>query len=233
MKIPAKTTPHPQFLTAISAIDAQAYCNFTLFEPTVRNSDTTATLTIRTESPPNADRSEGRSPSWTEANYPTAIWDLTHKGSSLRLKMFLYDWAVPVADQPSLWNSEARPHRLAESTHPFPVWKGTDQLHRMAYTTRLDSTRIEISTSAEWNDNDIIALIEGLKPSDLAARRGLLEASFAERSYWARHGIQYPKVPDSLWNLQEARSRSAKNWHTVDRQSRELAHLRRCPIFRD
>src|SRR5262249_54438777 len=104
-------------------------------------------------------------------------------GRRLRLKQFLYDWAPPAYDHPSLWISRNRPFPVGE----YVGWQGHDYRQMPAASATIDRTTVEASFLAgTFSDEEAHALCRGLQPAVPSARARLLQTSFAELSYRCR-----------------------------------------------
>src|SRR5262249_33757564 len=105
-------------------------------------------------------------------------------GRRLRLKQFLYDWAPPAYDHPSLWISRNRPFPVGE----YVGWQGHDYRHMPAASVTIDRTTVEASFLAGlFSDEEVQALCRGPQPAVPWAGARLLQPSLAELSYQHRH----------------------------------------------
>jgi hypothetical protein len=105
-------------------------------------------------------------------------------GRRLRLKQFLYDWAPPAYDHPSLWISRNRTFPVGE----LLGWQGHDYRQVPAASVTIDRTTVEASfLDGAFSDEEIQALCRGLQPAVPSARAPLLQTSLAELSYQYRH----------------------------------------------
>src|SRR5262249_41097168 len=104
-------------------------------------------------------------------------------GRCLRLKQFLYDWAPPAYDHPSLWISRNRPFPVGEHVG----WQGHDYRQTPAASVTIDRTTVEASFLAgTFADEEVHALCRGPQPAVPSAGARLPQPSFPELSYQSR-----------------------------------------------
>lgn len=173
--------------------EAQAALNFVLFRPDpVPSGLTIEASRVRPETPPTTDLRLG----WTIGNRALHRCDLTGKGLTFRIRQFLYDWAPPAWDHPSL---------TGEVT-PFVVgghigWLGRDFRGLDAATVTLDRTTIEISArEGTCPESLLVELCHSLRPVSPDARTRILETPFGKLSYRSRHRDRTPSVPIGFWH---------------------------------
>jgi hypothetical protein len=162
---------------------AQPWCNFVLLRPSVLPAEL---VLVKQELRPEAPPPEGVSPSELAASGTRSSYrcEYAGKGRCLRLKQFLYDWAPPAYDHPSLWISRNRPFLVGEHVG----WQGHDYRQRPAASVTIDRTTVEISLLAgTFSDEEVQALCRGLQSAVPSARDRLLQTSFAELSYQHRY----------------------------------------------
>lgn len=134
-------------------------------------------------------------------------------GRKMVVKQFLYDWAPPAYDYPSLW----RDHKLApDQKFPAPtahmvgnnaLWWGKNYRLENAATIEVDRTRIEFTfPNGEFSKKEIIELCEGLVPVDGEARKSLLAKSFGSLSFQSRQQELASDVPTSYWKHQRSKT---------------------------
>jgi len=173
--------------------EAQAAVNFVLFRPDrLPDGLRVETASVRPETPPRDDLRLG----WTIGNRAVHRCDLADGGLSFRIRQFLYDWAPPAWDHPS----------LAGDVAPFVVgghigWLGRDFRGLDAATMTLDRTTIEISVrEGECPEALLVALCHALTPVSAEARARILGTSFGKLSYRSRHPDRTPSVPIGYWH---------------------------------
>jgi hypothetical protein len=170
----------------IQALDweqAQPWCNFVLLRPSVLPA---GLALLKQELRPEAAPPEGVSPSELAASGTRSSYRCEYAGGGrrLRLKQFLYDWAPPAYDHPSLWISRNRPFPVGE----YVGWQGHDYRQMPAASVTIDRTTVEASFLAGmFSDEEVQALCRGLQPAVPLAGAQFLQTSFAELSYQHRH----------------------------------------------
>lgn len=179
----------------------QRECNFVVFRPThLPGGLHVDAVSLRPESPPTVEPT-GEHLVWKGSNRSSVRVELSDHTRRLRMKQFLYDWAPPAFDHPSLWPSENR---------SFPVgsrlgWVGTDYAGRPAASFHVDRTMIEFAVlegvvdDAEWCE-----LCTGLHPLDPGAREEILATPFALLAYQSRHLVPCTSVPVSYWDYRRS-----------------------------
>lgn len=200
-------------LIEMDPAQAQPYCNFQiLFPESLPAGYACSSASLRRECvpgrPPSCSR--GRS-GWSIANNGSIRFEFTDGDSRIRMKEFLYDWAPPAADQPSLWSSATR---ACEIVAPYVVWLGTDYNgHRAAYA-RIGRTSCELSvTHGDATRFDIVEFYRSLRsPSPQALVSAIHETPFARLSYWARHRPGLVNAPYALWRFRRSRPREEYFW---------------------
>jgi hypothetical protein len=177
---------------------AQAWLNFTLFVP----SDLPAGLrvvgsTLRPEAPTGRASGEARGrPPWTPSNRSAYRFELAGGGCRARLKQFLYDWAPPAFDHPSLWKCDVRPFLALGEVG----WLGTDYRGRAAASLHLRGTMVELAVlEGELAEADRVRLLEGLVPVDPVAAQRIEVTPLGLLAYAGRHPDRSIAVPVSYW----------------------------------
>jgi hypothetical protein len=172
--------------------EAQAAVNFVLFRPDpLPEGLALESATIRPEAPPRNDLNLG----WTIGNRAAHRCELAGGGVRIWVKQFLYDWAPPAWDHPSLTGAAL----------PFVVgghigWLGRDFRGREAATVTLDRTTIEVSArDGEGVEDLLVALCHALRPVNLDARATILRTPFGKLAYRSRHEDRTPSVPIGYW----------------------------------
>src|SRR5258708_5427454 len=89
--------------------EAQTWANFILMKPMILPAGgEIVDLSVRPEAPPGrtkgGDQKEQR-PDWTNSNRASHRFEVLSRDGRIRAKQFLYDWAPPAFDHPSLWRS--------------------------------------------------------------------------------------------------------------------------------
>jgi len=196
----ARTKSHwtPDALPAVATAgigweEAQAAVNFVLFrfDPLPDGLQVEA-ASVRPEAPPPSDLKLG----WAIGSRAAHRCDLVGRGLRIQVKQFLYDWAPPAWDHPS----------LTGDTTPFVVgghigWLGRDFRGLDAATVTLDRTTIEISTrEGMCPDALFVALCHALRPVSAEARAVILGTPFGRLSYRSRHPDRTPSVPVGYWH---------------------------------
>ncbi len=172
--------------------EAQAFCNFVLFEPTWLPADLTEDSNkMRPESPSSraSHKSEYRGPS-----------------RALSIKQFLYDWAPPAYDHPCLWRNaeiskpEETPLPKAYLMGNNYIWVGLDHRRKAAATINMMRTQIEITVmEGSFDDQDLIQIVCGLAPVNSHAKDSILATSFAELMFNHRQESETISVPTSYF----------------------------------
>jgi hypothetical protein len=172
--------------------EAQAALNFVLFRPDpLPEGLFVEAASVRPESPPPRDLKLG----WAIGNRSAHRCDLAGQGFKIGIKQFLYDWAPPAWDHPS----------LAGEAAPFVVgghvaWLGRDFRGRDAATVTLDRTTIEISVrEGECPEALLVGLCHALRPVSAEARGTILRTPFGKLAYRSRHEDRTPSVPVGYW----------------------------------
>ncbi|MEM9603485.1 MAG: hypothetical protein AAGA11_11525 [Pseudomonadota bacterium] len=185
---------------------AQAWCNFTLYAPRWLPDDVTITeQSLRPERPDQ-----------------TATYRYVACGQrrALTLKQFLFDFAPPAYDHPSLWRN---PRKTAAQTFPAPrpfplgdhtVWLGHDHRQFVAGTVGFRRTRLELTvTAGVFSDAELLGVFRGLQVVDPERADALAQTPFATLSHQARHPATASGVPVSYW--QHTRTPGELHW-TLD-----------------
>ncbi|ADD43404.1 hypothetical protein Snas_3747 [Stackebrandtia nassauensis DSM 44728] len=198
---------------AISAADAQGWCDFVVFSPGWLPGDChVEAVTIRKEAPPGRSDgvTDGRTP-WSTINPAALRFEIAGRDRRLRVKQFLYDWAFPALDHPCLWNSATTPHPLPDGAI---LWRGTDYMGRDGASARLSRTMIEASVMAgSFTDAELVDLYGGLAPVSAEAADRIRDTGFGELTYWARHpGAPAVSVPVGMWKLRRAAEDGPGRW---------------------
>lgn len=196
---PALDAPEAQ-IREMDSDEAQNWCNFILLKP----ADLPPGLslrrpTMRPEAPPGRPSGvdlAGRS-TWTISNRSAHKLDIEGEGRSLRVKQFLYDWAPPAFDHPSLW--------LSPVVQPFlrrnaVGWLGTDYRRLPAASVHLQRTMVEVSvTAGAFEADELIQLVRSLEPACPSAVDRIEQTPLAVLSYNRRHVSDMIAVPVGYW----------------------------------
>ena len=181
---------------------AQAYCNFVLLYPAIVPEGTAITrASIRPEAPPGrvqGDDGTGRSP-WTVTNTSAHRCELSGGGRRIRVKQFLYDWAPPAWDHPSLWKTEVR--GFAVGSHVG--WLGNDYRALPAASLCIHRTMIELSVEeGAFSDDELMAVCRGFAPVSDNDRARIDATPFGQLMYAHRHAADTITVPVGYWSHQ-------------------------------
>jgi hypothetical protein len=187
-------------IRSMSWEESQEWCNFVLMKPTLFPAGVSLeTAEMRPESPPG--RRDGapdsRLPSWTLSNRACHRSVLAGKGRRLRIKQYLYDWAPPAFDCPSLWQSPVVRHFSVGSD---VGWLGTDFRGLPGASVSLDRTMIELSVlDGSFSDDELEQICRDLRPVNSEARNQILHTPLATLSYPSRHSEIPIAVPVGFW----------------------------------
>ncbi len=170
-------------------IDAQKSCNFVLFKPTKLPNDLELVDNqLRTES------------AEIVATYRIVLAGPNRK---LSLKQFLYDWAPPAYDYPSLWrNAAISPLEETPAPKPFLVdqdvaWIGLNYRRQRAGSLSLMRTTIEITEiEGDFSDDEFIDIFRHLQPVDPT----ITAMPFAYQCQSFRYQKNASPVPLSYWS---------------------------------
>jgi hypothetical protein len=199
---------------AVSAADAQPYCNFIVWEAHNLPSGCRAqTGTVRREAPPGrGSATVGRSP-WSTNNSSAYRYEIIGAGRRLRIKQFHYDWTFPALDHPCLWKSETRSVPIDDR---YVLWIGVDYSKHVGASARIGRTLIELSVlEGEFTDDELVALYRSMRPVSPEAAAAIAETPFAELSYWARYDdAAMINVPVGLWTFRRPERPHEGDWHS-------------------
>lgn len=180
--------------------NAQKYCNFVVFSPTYLPKD----LVLR-EQNLRPETNNGVHSSYRQ------VFEGGER--TLVIKQFLYDWAPPAYDYPSLWRNAAIA-TPEESPPPRGIfvgnnvlWIGKNYRKQNAATIELERTRIEFTLQkGNFSEQELVTLCAGLRCIDENIRNAILNTPFTALSYYARHSKTATKVPTGYWNHQRNES---------------------------
>jgi hypothetical protein len=187
--------------------EAQLWCNFVLLRVGQLPDDLAVTNTeMRPEAPPGGRVADDQTPrpKWTLSNRSCHRSTLVGKNRRVRIKQFLYDWAPPAFDCPSLW--------LSPSVRPFISqdevgWLGVDFRGLRGAAIRLHGTTVEISVlEGAVADQEFGQICSGLSPVDSAVLRCIEDTSLADLCYQNRHPEPTVEVPVGFWAHQRKAS---------------------------
>jgi len=175
-------------LKAINFDEAQPWCNFVLFEPT------------RLSKGMKVENQQLRPESATErSSYRCVLVDQNRK---LSIKQFLYDWAPPAYDHPSLWrNNKISPIKETPIPRFFHInddiaWIGLNFRRQPALSLSIQRTMIEMTiVEGTFTDDELIEICRELKPIDAELRDRILATPFAYLCYSNRHSKAASNVP--------------------------------------
>jgi hypothetical protein len=179
-------------LRSVDWLDAQPWCNFVLLQPSCLPKGTKIfDQQLRPES------------SSARSSFRCLVGDEHRK---LSMKQFLYDWAPPAYDYPSLWrNEEISPVADTPPPRPFPMngdvaWIGLNFRKQRALSFNLKRTMIEITVmEGSFSDEELLGIYEGLKPIDEEQMVRILNTPFSSLCYLNRHPTTASDVPLSYW----------------------------------
>lgn len=181
-------------LVECTVTEAQAWCNFVLFQMTYLPSGLTIT------------KQQLRKESQSNQSSFRFLLENGQNNQHIAVKQFLYDWAPPAYDYPCLWlNTEKfsaadilAPRSLLVANRV--LWIGKNYRGQNAATIDLERTRIEITFDGITLTNaELISIVQGLKSCDEKLREQILNTSFVDLSYYARNKKNASEVPLSYW----------------------------------
>jgi hypothetical protein len=200
----------------VAPADAQNWCNFVVHMPGAVPAECTVLPgTLRREAPPGRPPGAemGRTP-WSTNNPAAYRFEVVAPGRRLRVKQFLYDWAFPALDHPSLWKSRTYATPI---DNRYVAWIGVDYLGHRGASARLRRTTVEVSTLAgEFTDAEILRLYRSLRPVSSAAAAEIAATPFAALSYCARYPATMVSVPAGLWAFRRGSRADRGVWVTGD-----------------
>ena len=198
---PRIATPAPSkeaIIRSMNLEEAQDWCNFLLFRPTSLPEGVSLERSmLRPEAPP--DNEEDGAVSSYRCEY-------AGDGRRLRMKQFLYDFAPPAFDHPSLWKSDR--------VEPFIVgnhigWLGSNYRKEQAACVCIDRTTVEISAiEGCFTDEELRGFCCDLHPACPAVRERILKTSFAELCYQWRHETPTTREVTGYWRHHRMHSSS-------------------------
>jgi hypothetical protein len=187
-------------IRSMSWEESQEWCNFALMKPTLLPDGVSEeSALMRPESP--AGRREGpndsRLPSWTLSNRACHRCVLAGAERRVRIKQFLYDWAPPAFDCPSLWLSPAVRHFFVGND---VGWLGTDFRGLAGASVSLDRTTIELSVlEGSFSDDELQEICRGLRPVSPDSQNRILHTPLATLCYQGRHSELPIGEPVGFW----------------------------------
>ncbi len=155
---------------------------------------------VRPEAPPGRTEGTGseKRPDWTTSNRSCHRALISDGTTTARIKQFLYDWAPPAFDHPSLWRSKPRP-RSFRVGDDFG-WTGTDFRKKPAAAIQIDRTTVEVAViGGQLDDENLRAICRGLQPVDPDVRHQIVDTPLAALCYQARHREDAIEVPTGYW----------------------------------
>ncbi|MET9258616.1 hypothetical protein [Amycolatopsis sp. NPDC004079] len=195
---PAVLEPEPP---SMPPREAQDWCNFVVWMPTELPADVVPeAASVRKEAPPGRPASSAGRATWSECNPSSFRFELAGHERRARVKQFLYDWAFPALDHPSLFGNPATPVVLDDR---YVLWTGTDHKGNSAATARIARTTIEFSVlRGEFTEAEVLGVFRSLAPAVPEALPGIARIPFPELGYWARHPTAaVVEVPTGLWRF--------------------------------
>ncbi|MEM7332397.1 MAG: hypothetical protein AAF490_09910 [Chloroflexota bacterium] len=195
--------------------EAQLWCNFSLLKPTWLPDD--VSITEQSLRPENADHC---------SSYRTV---LTGKDRKLSIKQFLFDFAPPAYDHPSLWRN---PQKTAEGEFPLPkaypledniLWIGHDHRRYYGATVGYHRVRVEATVlSGSFENETLFNIFKNLKLVDGSYSDMLKSTTFATLSYQHRFKQPATAVPLSYWTHQR---NSSDHHYSKEASSQNLSQL--------
>jgi hypothetical protein len=191
---------------------AQVWCNFVLLMPGWLPQDCRHPFTgsLRTEASPGRSASDQGRPNWTRAN--TSSFSTVAHGNErrLRIKQFLYDWAPPASDHPSLWGHADKVFSIDSKR---VAWLGTDYKKSTAASGILWGTMCEVRVlEGTFKEEELTRIMRELHPVDANAKALITATPFSTLSYWARHRCAMVKVPYGLWKFRRPDENVSYQW---------------------
>ena len=133
------------------------------------------------------------------------------------IKQFLYDWAPPAYDHPSLWRN---PKISSLTDTPAPtchlignnyLWMGLDYRRNPAASINMLRTQVELTVLAgDFDEQEIFQILSSMKPVDESVEEDVLRSSFAELTHTYRHELPIVSVPTGY--LKYLRDEKAKSY---------------------
>ena len=183
--------------------ESQEWCNFVLLRPHWLPEGIVLTqCQMRSESPT------------VRASHRAEFGDGSR---SFSIKQFLYDWAPPAYDHPSLWrnpkisslkDTPAPTCHLIENNY---LWMGLDYRRKPAASINVFRTQVELTVLAgDFDKEEIVQILSSMKAVDVSVGEGILRSSFAELTHTHRHQSKIVSVPTGY--LKYLRDESAKSY---------------------
>ena len=120
--------------------------------------------------------------------------------------LYLYDWAPPAYDHPSLWrNAKISPIDATPPPKPFLIdqnvaWIGLNYRRQKAASLSLMRTMIEMTTiEGNFTDEEFIEVYRNLRPVDMELMQNIISTPFACLCQSYRHQKHASPVPLSYW----------------------------------
>lgn len=186
-----QSTSHSE-LRSTDFTETQPWCNFVLFSPThLPNGMEITDRQLRTES------SNG---------FSSYRFHITGGGRTLSIKQFLYDWAPPAYDHPSLWRN-AKISQASDTPLPKPflikqdvAWVGLNFRRQRAASLHMKRTMIEMTViEGDFDDEELIHIFRNLRPISEVSMQKILSTPFACLCKAYRHNEKASPVPLSYW----------------------------------
>lgn len=179
--------------------EAQSLANFIVMKPeTLPEGGRIVSSTMRPEAPPGRTSGTGATgrPDWTTSNRSCHRFEVVTGRGRIRTKQFLYDWAPPAFDHPSLWRDFPRAFPLREEI----CWVGKNYLKRHAASLHRARTMIEVSVlSGSFADEQLAEFCESFHPANTEAEKKIGCTSLADLCYQSRHPEIPICVPTGYW----------------------------------
>jgi len=195
----------------MTPLDAQQWCNFIIWVPARGSGYAIKNATVRKEAPPGRieGATTGRTP-WTSNNPSAYRYEVALPSGRIRVKEFLYDWAFPATDHPSLWRSNVKAVQLNAE---YVLWFGKNYYSQQAASAQLARTMIEVGVlEGDVDEGELLAFFQNLQPVNKTAAQSIMTTPFSVLSYWARHKADLVGVPTGLWVFQREPGPSEEVW---------------------
>jgi hypothetical protein len=142
--------------------------------------------------------------------------EYSDQNRKLSVKQFLYDWAPPAYDHPSLW----RNNKISSIGNTPPpryfyinddvAWIGLNFRRQPGLSLNINRTMIEMPVvEGSFTDDELIGICKGLKAVNPKIMDQILTTSFSSLCYSSRHKETASIVPLSYWKYTRQ-----NNWET-------------------
>jgi hypothetical protein len=179
--------------------EAQSWANFILMKPEALPAEGHLVMcSMRPEAPRG--RIEGKDekgrPGWTISNRACHRLEVVSPKGRIRAKQFLYDWAPPAFDHPSLWRDRPKAFGHTENVG----WAGKNYLKQHAGSLHRARTMIEVAVlGGDFADEELADFCGGFQPVSVHAQKAIEKTSLAHLCYQSRHSECPIVVPTGYW----------------------------------